>query len=81
LALALSLFTIPEALLASLTGIYRKDRHRGYVDYYENHKDARKKYLAASKILTLQVIGWIQSCLLLMIILLSFIVIINQLSG
>ncbi|MFN8414185.1 MAG: hypothetical protein U0Z26_17525 [Anaerolineales bacterium] len=71
LALAISLLTAPEALLASLTGIYRKDRHKGYVDYYEKHKDARKQFLASSKIPTLQVIGLTQFCLLVMIILLS----------
>jgi hypothetical protein len=71
LALALSLLTIPEALLASLTGIYRKDRHRGYVDYYEEHKDPRKQFFASSKYPTLQVIGWIQFGLLVIIILLS----------
>jgi len=71
LALALSLLTIPEALLAGLTGIYRKDRHRGYVDYYEKHKDPWKQFFASSKYPTLQVIGWIQFCLLVIIILLS----------
>lgn len=71
LALALSLLTIPEACLAGLTGIYRKDRHRGYVDYYEKHKDPRKQFWVSSKIPTLQVVGWSQSCRLVTIILFS----------
>lgn len=75
LALILSLLTIPEAFLAGLTGIYRKDRHRGYVDYYEKNKNPKKQFLASSKTPTLQVVGWIQSCLLVIIILLSILLI------
>lgn len=75
MALSISLLTLPEAFLAGLTGIYRKDRHRGYVDYYEQHKDAKKQFFASSKIPTLQVIGWTQTCLLMIIILLSILAI------
>ena len=71
LALAVCLLTLPEALLAGFTGIYRKDRHRGYVDYYETHKDPARQFWASTKIPVLQVVGWIQTGLLGVLMLLS----------
>ena len=76
LALALSLLTIPEAFLAGLTGIYSKGRFKGVSGYYyEKNKNPQKQFFASSKTPTLQVIGWIQSCFLVIIILLSILVI------
>jgi hypothetical protein len=69
IALLFCLVSLPEALLAGLTGIYRKQRYRGgHFDYYEKHKDPRKQFFASSRYPMLQVIGWIQICLFAIVI-------------
>lgn len=69
IALLFCLVGLPEALLAGLTGIYRKQRYRGrHFDYYEKHKDPRKQFFVSSRYPMLQVIGWIQLCLFAIVI-------------
>jgi len=70
LGLFLSLIAMPTALLAGLTGIYCKIGEREISrGYYERHKDPRKQFLAWTKIPTLQVIGWIQFFMLVIVLL------------
>lgn len=72
LGLFLSLIAIPTALLAGFTGVYRtigeREMSKGY---YEKHKDSRKQFFAWTKIPTLQVIGWIQFFMLVVVLLIS----------
>ncbi len=71
MAMLLSSLIIPTALFSGITGIYPVRSRAGYC-YYEKHKDARKQFLGLSKYPTLKAIGWIQFCLLVIIILISF---------
>jgi hypothetical protein len=70
--LFISLLAIPTALLAAFTGIYREIGREGYEGHYEKHKDSKKQFFASSRYPTLQVIGWIQFCLLVISTLISF---------
>lgn len=71
MAILLSSLVTPAALFSGLTGIYPVRSRSGYC-YYEKHKDARKQFLGLSKYPTLKAIGWTQFCLLVIIILISF---------